>query len=89
MTAPKEERLAVRLSREQLELIRDAADVQGRTITDFTVQAATDAASDVLADQRLFRLTGARWTEFAALLDRPPVHKPKLAETIRVRKKHV
>lgn len=88
MTTPKEERLAVRLSREQLDLIRDAAETQGRTVTDFTVQAATDAAADVLADQRLFRLSGARWTEFVALLDRPPVHKPKLADTIRMRKKH-
>jgi uncharacterized protein (DUF1778 family) len=35
-------------------------------------------ARDVLADQQMFNLDDAEWTEFLAVLDRPVVHKPKL-----------
>jgi uncharacterized protein (DUF1778 family) len=35
-------------------------------------------AKDVLADQRLFVLGDVAWGEFAAVLDRPVSHKPRL-----------
>lgn len=78
MTAIKTSRIAVRLSPEQDALIRQAADVEGTNITDFTVDAAVSRARDVLADQRLFMLDDAAWTQFLAVLDRPVVHKPTL-----------
>lgn len=68
----------MRVSREQDELIRHAADSEGLTVTDFTVQAAVNHARDVLADRRLFRLDDAAWTEFLAVLDRPVAYKPRL-----------
>lgn len=87
MVAIKDSRLAVRLSSEQDALIRRAADVEGINITEFTVEAAVSRARDVLADQRLFMLDDAAWSEFLAVLDRPVTHKPHLeklfaAETI-------
>lgn len=78
VTTTKESRIAVRVSREQDELIRHAADSEGLTVTDFTVQAAVNHARDVLADRRLFRLDDAAWTEFLAVLDRPVAYKPRL-----------
>lgn len=72
------ERLAVRLAAEQRELIDRAAEAEGRTVTDFTVQATVAHARDVLADRRLFVLRDAAWTELTAILDRPTSRHPRL-----------
>jgi len=78
MSGVKSSRLAVRLAEEQAALIRAAAEVEGATVTEFTVNAAVARARDVLADQRLFTLADEAWTEFLALLDRPVTTKPRL-----------
>jgi uncharacterized protein (DUF1778 family) len=80
MAAVKDSRIAVRLSSEQAALIRHAAEIEGTSITEFTVEAAVSRARDMLTDQRLFLLDDAAWTEFLALLDRPVVHKPRLEQ---------
>jgi len=80
MTAPsKDDRIAVRVSREHGLLIRRAAEAEGVTVTDFTVQAAVAHAREVLADRRVFELGDAVWTEFLETLDRPVRYKPRLA----------
>jgi uncharacterized protein (DUF1778 family) len=78
VTSTKNTRIAVRVSHEQDALIRHAAEAEGRTVTDFTVQAAVAHARDILADRRLFQLDDAAWTEFLCLLDRPIEYKPRL-----------
>jgi uncharacterized protein (DUF1778 family) len=82
MTATKDSRLAVRLSSEQDALIRQAAEAEGKNLTDFSVEAIVAHARDVLADRRLFRLDDAAWNEFQALLDRPAVHNPRLEKLL-------
>lgn len=79
MAITKDARLHARLSSEQSALIRRAATVEGKSVTDFTVAAAVDHARDVLADRRLFVLDDAAWAEFTARLDRPVVVKERLA----------
>ena len=78
MSLVKDSRLAVRLSSAQDALIRRAAEVEGTSITEFTVDAVVSHARDVLVDQRLFMLGDAAWTEFLAVLDRPIAYKPRL-----------
>jgi uncharacterized protein (DUF1778 family) len=78
MTTTKDARLQVRLSSGQDALIRHAAEAEGKTVTDFTVEAAVGYARNVLADRRLFLLDDAAWNEFQAVLDRPVVHKSRL-----------
>ena len=85
----KEERMTVRVTREQLDLFREAADLEGRNLSDFAVATLTDRANDVLAEQRVFRLTGARWDELMAMLDEPPVVRPNLADALRMHAKRV
>lgn len=80
MPTTKDSRIAVRLSSEQDALIRHASEVEGTTVTEFTVAATVAHARDVLADRRLFSLSAEDWTEFLALLGRPITHKPELAE---------
>lgn len=79
-TASKNDRIAVRVSHEHGTLIRQAAEAEGVTVTDFTVHAAVAHAHDVLADRRVFELDDAAWTEFLAILDRPVTYKPRLAK---------
>jgi uncharacterized protein (DUF1778 family) len=78
--AAKSDRIAVRVSHEQGTLIRQAADAEGVTVTDFTVHAAVAHAHDVLADRRVFELDDAAWAEFLAVLDRPVAYKPRLSK---------
>ena len=78
MTVVKDSRIAVRLSSDQDALIRHAAEVEGTSITEFTVAATMNHAIDVLADRRMFSIDDAAWGEFLAVLDRPVSHKPRL-----------
>ncbi len=78
MTVVKDSRIAVRLSSDQDALIRHAAEVEGTSITEFTVAATMSHAIDVLADRRMFAVDDAAWSEFLAVLDRPVSYKPRL-----------
>ncbi len=78
MTVVKDSRIAVRLSSDQDALIRHAAEVEGTSITEFTVAATMNHAIDVLADRRMFAIDDAAWGQFLAVLDRPVSHKPRL-----------
>lgn len=81
-TTTKDSRLAVRLSSEQDALIRQAAETEGKNLTDFSIDALVGHARDVLADRRLFRLDDAAWAEFQALLDRPAARNPRLEKLL-------
>ena len=76
--ATKGERIALRASREQRELIARASELTSTTVTDFVLRASIARAEDVLADRREFRLSPERWNAFVEMLDRPPVEKPRL-----------
>lgn len=75
-------RIAARLSVEQDEIIRRAAEVEGSTLTEFAVSATMAHAREVLADQRIFLLSEPSWAEFNALLDAPAQHKPRLSKLL-------
>jgi uncharacterized protein (DUF1778 family) len=77
--AIRDERVNLRASRTQMERIRQAAESQDTTMTDFILASAVQAADQVLADRRWFSMDDAQWAEFQAALDRPAVFKPRLA----------
>jgi len=56
---------------EQRDLIDEAADLLGKTRSDFMLEAACDKARSVLLDQTLFQLDEAKYARFLALLDAP------------------
>jgi uncharacterized protein (DUF1778 family) len=78
----KEARLAMRLTPDQDALIRDAASAAGQSLTEFVTTAAVTRAEDTLADRRVFRLDGAAWAEFNAILDQPAKRVPELARLL-------
>jgi uncharacterized protein (DUF1778 family) len=53
-------------------LIDRAAKAQGKTRSDFMIDAARRAAEEALLDQTLFRVDHAEYAQFVAILDRPP-----------------
>ena len=65
-------RIEARISRETLALVKRAAEIEGRSISDFIVSAAQDAARRTVAEVEVIRLTRAAQEKFAALLLDPP-----------------
>jgi uncharacterized protein (DUF1778 family) len=78
MSEPRSDRLQLRVTSQQREVIESAAKSQQETITDYVVRHAVAAAKEDLADRRYFLIDDAAWVEFNALLERPPVRKPRL-----------
>lgn len=74
----KTERLNIRVSEEQLDLLRRAAEASGQTLSDYVLSRVMADAQDELADQRLFSLSSEAWAEFNARLDRPAEQRPGL-----------
>lgn len=73
-------RMGLRATPEQEALLRRAAEVSRRTITEFVLEAACLAAEERLLDQRLFMVSGSRARELLEVLDRPEQANPRLAE---------
>lgn len=74
----KTERLNIRISEDQHDLLRRAAEASAQTISDYVLTRVMADAQDDLADQRLFLLDAPQWTEFKARVNRPPIYKPEL-----------
>lgn len=69
--ARKDARLNLRLAVSTDELIREAAGLRGKSVSDYVTEAALDRARRDLADQKHFVLDMAAWEAFVAALDRP------------------
>jgi uncharacterized protein (DUF1778 family) len=67
------------------DLIDAAADVLGKSRTEFMVDSARRNAVDVLLDQRLFVLEPAQFDAFVTALDNPPPAGPKLKALMKRR----
>ena len=81
--APSEANISMRVSRETLSLIDDAAMSDGKSRTEFVLESARRHAVDVLVDRRLFVLDGAQHAAFVRALDNPPPPGPKLKALMR------
>jgi len=68
----------IRAKRTQRELIDPAAELLGKTRSDFMLETACREAEDVLLDQRVFALDAEAFKEFQAMLDAPPSENPRL-----------
>jgi uncharacterized protein (DUF1778 family) len=76
--ATRTARLEARISPEALALVKRAADLQGRSVSDFVVAAAEQAASRAIEDNHLIRLSLEDQQRFVALLLDPPAANPAL-----------
>lgn len=74
---PQSARLEARISRDLHAVVRRAAEMQGRTLTDFVVHALQSAASQAIAEADQVRLSLADQEAFAQALITPA--KPNAA----------
>ncbi|MFD4421937.1 DUF1778 domain-containing protein [Agromyces sp. NPDC058484] len=70
-TPLKDKRIELRLTSAQKDAIETAAAIEGRSITDFSMDALTAKADEVIRRDRELRVEAAAFDEFAALLDQP------------------
>lgn len=77
-SAARDININIRAKRTQRDLIDQAAELLGKTRSDFMLETACRAAEEALLDQRLFALDAASFQKFQDLLDAPPAENPKL-----------
>lgn len=82
---PRTSRIEARIAPEALAIVRRAAELQGRSISDFVVAAAHDAAQKMVAEVEITRLSREAQENFVALLLNPP---PPNAAMKRAFKRH-
>ena len=70
---------------EQRDLIDQAAELLGKSRSDFMLEAACDKAQSVLLDQVFFRLDAEKLRQFTKLLDAPPARNPGLERLMAVK----
>jgi uncharacterized protein (DUF1778 family) len=78
----REENINLRVTRSQKALIDRAAEAQGRSRSDFMLDAACREAESVLLDQRYFHLDDDAFQRFTAMLDAPPADNPGLTRLL-------
>lgn len=64
-------------------LIDQAAKAQGRSRSDFMIEAARKAAEDAILDQSVIRVDASTYERFLALLDAPVTPNDKLRRTMQ------
>jgi uncharacterized protein (DUF1778 family) len=69
--AARSARLGLRATPEQEAVLRRAADVAHKSLTEFILDSACLAAEQTLLDQRLFMVSGKQYQELMDLLDQP------------------
>jgi uncharacterized protein (DUF1778 family) len=73
-------RLGLRATQEQEFVLRRAAEISHKSLTDFILDSACMAAEQTLLDQRLFMVSGAQYQTFMDLLDQPEQPNPGLSD---------
>ncbi|SRR5690554_5920912 len=82
MSSPMK-RINMRISDDNLALIREAAEANGQDMTGFVLGAALERARRVVLEERVTRLSAQDAARLEALLDSEPVEIPALGQLLR------
>lgn len=74
----RQARLEARLPLDVHAMLKRAAEIEGRTLTDFVISAATDAARKSIEESQIIRLSVADQRAFVEMLLNPPPLSPAL-----------
>jgi len=72
MPEPRTSRLEARIAPEALLIVKRAAEIQGRSVSDFVVAAAQEAASRTIEEAQIIRLSLEDQRAFAEAILNPP-----------------
>lgn len=81
-TATRDTAINIRASRQQRDLIDQAAQTLGRSRSDFMLETACREAEGVLLDRTFFRLDRESYARFTDLLDSPPPPSDELRDLL-------
>jgi uncharacterized protein (DUF1778 family) len=76
-------RLEARLPSEVLDRLKRAAEIQGRSLTDFVVAAADEAACRAIEQTEIIRLSVEGQRQIAEAILNPPEPTPALRRAVR------
>lgn len=76
--ASRTTRFEARISPEALEMVKRAAEIQGRSVSDFVTTAAQEAAQKTISEMHVIRLSMEAQKVFAEALLNPPDPSPAL-----------
>ena len=77
------ERLEARITSAQKSLIQRAAELEGRSVTDFVVASVQEAARRTLADHEIISLSASDSRAFVDALLAPPPVNARLVESVQ------
>jgi uncharacterized protein (DUF1778 family) len=86
---PRLSRLEARITKEQKELFMHAADIQGRSLTDFMLGTLHEEATRIIHSHEVIRLSRRDSEIFINSLLNPPSPGPRLKKAAEHYKKHV
>ena len=78
----KRSRLEARISAEEKELLKRAAELQGCSLTEFVVRSAQEAARIALKEHQMMSLTARDTEAFVKALLKPPAPSKKLKRAV-------
>jgi uncharacterized protein (DUF1778 family) len=81
----RDERLEVRLSPRAKSLLQHAAAVEGKSVSAFVLDKSLEAAAEMLADRREFRLNSNQFDAFAVALDAPSKARLRFGKLLTAR----
>lgn len=77
-TAPRTEKVDLRVSRDAKRLLQTAAAASRRSLSEFVLESALARAAETLPDRQRFGLDAESWAAFQSALDAPPRPLPRL-----------
>jgi uncharacterized protein (DUF1778 family) len=83
--ASRTARIEARIAPDALRIVKRAAELQGRSLSDFVVAAAQEVAHRTIDESQIIRLSVEDQHRFVQLILKPPVLAPALK---RARKAH-
>lgn len=85
MPATARDTLNMRIKPEDRSLFDWAAKAQGKTRTDFILEAARRAAEETMLDRTLVQVSPEAYDAFLARLDAPPAPSDRLKKTMQTK----
>lgn len=86
---PRTARVEARIAPEALAIVRRAAELQGRSLSDFLVAAALKDAHRTIEEAQIIRLSVEDQQRFAELLLDPPPLAPAMKRALQSRRRLV
>lgn len=81
--ATKNDRLDLRLTKQQKDEIERAAAISGRTVTDFSVSVLVREAAEVIRHERDLQMSQEAWEAFNEAVERPAQTVEGLANLLK------